>query len=71
VSDFKKGDTVRFKSGGPLMTVIDTGNYGPTGPEDGVYCQWFEGTRPLKEVFESAALTISDDSVRVTRLERG
>ena len=73
MSSFQKGDTVRLKSGGPLMTVIHLGDYSTmgTGPKDGVKCQWFEGTRPLEKVFDSAALEISDDRPRVGRVTRG
>lgn len=39
--EFETGDTVRLKSGGPLMTVEQTGeHYSVTGPA--VWCVWFE-----------------------------
>jgi uncharacterized protein YodC (DUF2158 family) len=62
MADFKKGDTVRLKSGGPLMTVADLGDYGPTGPTEGVTCVWFDGKHRETEVFDSAVLKLSDSS---------
>jgi uncharacterized protein YodC (DUF2158 family) len=39
--NFKKGDTVRLKSGGPLMTVVETkGNQ--------LLCQWFDKNEALQ-----------------------
>ena len=41
-NEFKAGDTVRLKSGGPLMTVESVGDhYGTTK----VWCSWFQGTK--------------------------
>ncbi len=71
MAEFKKGDTVRLKSGGPLMTVSKLGDYGPTGPEDGVACVWFDGTRREEAVFESAALEASDRNRMERKLVRG
>ena len=70
MADFKKGDTVRLKSGGPLMTVLDLGNYGPAGPNDGVKCVWFDGPRREEDVFDSAVLKSSDNSIGSRRIER-
>ena len=36
MSDFKKGDTVKLKSGGPLMTVAN-----PQSTNGTVYVVWF------------------------------
>jgi uncharacterized protein YodC (DUF2158 family) len=69
MAEFKKGDTVRLNSGGPLMTITNLGDYGPTGPEDGVKCVWFDGSRREEEVFDRAVLKISDNSAQ-RRVER-
>lgn len=44
MSEIKVGDTVRLKSGGPLMTVEEIGDYSVDG--DGpmkASCTWFDG----------------------------
>ena len=66
MADFNKGDTVRLKSGGPLMTVSDLGSYGAT--EDGVKCVWFDGTHREEAVFDSAVLEKSDNRIKVGRI---
>jgi uncharacterized protein YodC (DUF2158 family) len=53
-SEFKKGDVVRLKSGGPRMTVQDLGSF--TGIEDGVVCVWFENNKQQSAVFDRAGL---------------
>lgn len=57
MSDFKKGDVVKLKSGGPSMTISDLGDYGPLGPADGAKCEWFEKTKRHEHVFDTAVLT--------------
>jgi uncharacterized protein YodC (DUF2158 family) len=68
MADLKKGDTVRLKSGGPLMTVQNLGNYGPTGPAEGAYCVWFDGKKKFESVFDAAVLEISDDKPKQGRV---
>jgi len=70
MAEFKKGDTVRLKSGGPLMTVQDVDDYGPLGPKDGVKCVWFEGKHREDSVFDSAVLEIGDNKIGVHSLSR-
>ena len=41
LKDFKPGDLVQVKSGGPVMTVEKTGTSATFG-EDFVSCVWFE-----------------------------
>jgi uncharacterized protein YodC (DUF2158 family) len=51
---FKAGDTVRFKSGGPLM-VVDSVN----GEE--IYCEWFDDkNNPQGRTFKPHVL-VKDD----------
>ena len=52
MSDIKKGDRVILKSGGPIMTVQDLGDYTMEGFEDGANCVWFDGNQPLERVFD-------------------
>jgi uncharacterized protein YodC (DUF2158 family) len=55
MSKFQKGDIVKLKSGGPIMTVQNIGNY--TTIEDGVLCVWFSEKKELKEeVFDASVL---------------
>jgi uncharacterized protein YodC (DUF2158 family) len=71
--DFKPGDVVRLKSGGPRMTVEQVGKtqFG----DDGVWCVWFEtsGSRQVakRETFPPVALedaaAAAIGSMRVTR----
>jgi uncharacterized protein YodC (DUF2158 family) len=40
--DFQDGDTVRLKSGGPLMTIESLGVEHQGGTTQGAWCVWFE-----------------------------
>ena len=56
--DFLIGDVVQLKSGGPAMTVESVGDYSgvSAGPEDGVYCVWFQNGKKSASVFDAAML---------------
>ncbi len=41
LEEFKVGDLVQLKSGGPIMTVRDTDALSGTG----ISCQWFAGAK--------------------------
>jgi len=57
MSEIKKGDVVQLKSGGPIMTVENIGDYsGGAGPENGAYCQWFDGKKPMSKLFDVEVL---------------
>ena len=61
MAEFKKGDVVQVKSGGPKMTVSSVGSHASMGgPEDGVVCVWFETTKGVQksqeQVFDAAVL---------------
>ncbi|MBT1516240.1 DUF2158 domain-containing protein [Bradyrhizobium sp. SRL28] len=59
LSEFKPGDLVQVKSGGPVMTVEQVGTSATFG-EDFVSCVWFEkvGNKQVaqKETFAPAVL---------------
>lgn len=59
MANFQRGDVVVLKSGGPKMTVEDTGDYSQgmgIGPKDGVSCIWFDKTKRMNGVFDAATL---------------
>ncbi len=59
MSGFAKGDVVQLKSGGPLMTVSDVGDYSKnmvSGPKEAVKCIWFDKEKPTSQVFDAAVL---------------
>jgi uncharacterized protein YodC (DUF2158 family) len=57
MADIKKGDEVQLKSGGPIMTVSDLGDWAPTGPENGAMCVWFDDKKnACEKVFDIAVL---------------
>lgn len=54
---FKIGDVVILRSGGPLMTVHDTGDYSQSGgPKEGILCVWFNDKQKVQDVFHQDAL---------------
>jgi uncharacterized protein YodC (DUF2158 family) len=69
--EFKKGDTVQMKSGGPIMTVT---NIGDRLGELAVWCMWFEKTKKMEDTFPPEALekvTKPTGDVYVGRTTRG
>jgi uncharacterized protein YodC (DUF2158 family) len=57
MSEIKKGDRVILKSGGPVMTVQNIGDYSESaGIKDGALCAWFDEKTPKEKVFDLAAL---------------
>lgn len=55
--EIKAGDVVQLKSGGPPMTVASVGEQAWGGGQ-GVWCEWFDGKKPMKEVFAPAAVKV-------------
>jgi len=49
---FKAGDEVELKSGGPKMTVTKTGNLSLGGPFT-VWCEWHDGKKKVSETLHS------------------
>ncbi|WP_461483431.1 DUF2158 domain-containing protein [Porticoccus sp.] len=57
--NFKKGDTVMIKSGGPIMTIQDLGDYSLScGIENGAMCIWFIDQKPMEKVFDLDTLEL-------------
>jgi uncharacterized protein YodC (DUF2158 family) len=58
--EFKKGDVVKLKSGGPLMTIDDIGDYSPFGVNgtDQAKCIWFEKTKMIEGIFALETLEV-------------
>ena len=59
VTEFKEGDVVQLKSGGPKMTIQDISEH-----EDGnvLYCKWFIGKELGEGHFESVSLVKAEES---------
>ncbi|MGO9047643.1 MAG: DUF2158 domain-containing protein [Xanthobacteraceae bacterium] len=57
--EFKSGDLVRAKSGGPIVTVEQVGKTAML-EEDAVWCVWFDKVRnkqmARKEIFSAVVL---------------
>ncbi len=60
--EFKAGDTVRLKSGGPLMTVEGAVASGH------LRCQWFDEKKVLCHGSFAPAMLVADDGKMKTRV---
>lgn len=60
MTQFKIGDVVVLKSGGPPMTVHNLGDYSPMGPNPGLQCVWFDGAKKIEDVFHANAVEYCD-----------
>ena len=56
MSDIKKGDVVKLKSGGPVMTVQDIDDYSMKGTKEDALCLWFDGNDRKEKVFDLCTL---------------
>ena len=62
MSDFRRGDTVVLKSGGPTMTV--------SAVEGGkVICIRFDDEKSVEELFEPTALVLEEDAIPLAKEE--
>ena len=52
-TQFKEGDVVTLKSGGPEMTIDHIGVY---GSENKAKCVWFDGKKKMESLFEFHSL---------------
>jgi uncharacterized protein YodC (DUF2158 family) len=55
--DFKVGDVVQLKSGGPKMTIDTISNFGLGSTHDQAKCVWFDGTKRMEDLFELPTLS--------------
>ncbi len=55
MADWKKGDLVELKSGGPRMTVDDIQGNGR------LYCYWFDGTEQKNALFSPESVKPSPE----------
>lgn len=56
MATFEVGNVVQLKSGGPLMTIHNVGDYSPMGPNPGALCVWFEKSKREEAVFDPRTL---------------
>lgn len=55
--EFKPGDEVQLKVGGPPMVVMQVADFGPLHPNPGVKCEWLDDKKNRKEdVFAATSL---------------
>lgn len=60
-AQFKSGDVVRMKSGGPKMTVAWCDYEFEGASQQTAFCEWFEGAKPLGRKFAASTLKLCDD----------
>ena len=60
-TEFKSGDVVRLKSGGPNMTVTEIGE---KNGEARAFCEWFDGEERHQEAFVLAVIEPSTSDAR-------
>ena len=59
MNEIKAGDTVRLKSGGPLMTVSRL--FDSTEGMIKAHCDWFEGNKHMSGSFPINSLKLEQD----------
>jgi uncharacterized protein YodC (DUF2158 family) len=58
MSQINQGDVVQLKSGGPKMTVSEVKQWNGSIR---VWCDWFEGTKPMRDSFLQTSLELAED----------
>ena len=58
VIEFRDGDVVQLKSGGPLMTIQSV-HRGPDGLT--AFCEWFDGKKQMGASFRTSSLLKDPD----------
>jgi uncharacterized protein YodC (DUF2158 family) len=66
---FEKGDVVQLKSGGPKMTVSNTGK--DMYDQEKVWCVWFEKTKKFEDTFEPEILEKATSGPMFGTVSRG
>jgi len=61
MADFKVGDIVQLRSGGPKMTVVEEVNHLMMGVRPSALCNWFAGSKNEQKAFPPAALILLDE----------
>jgi uncharacterized protein YodC (DUF2158 family) len=51
-TQFKAGEVVMLKSGGPEMTIEDIAVYGMGSSHKSAKCVWFDGKKRMEALFE-------------------
>lgn len=59
-NDFKVGDVVILKSGGPRMTIEGIDKYGLSTVKKAL-CTWFDGNKKVSEIFTMEAIELYDE----------
>jgi len=59
--DFKAGDVVVLKSGGPKMTIEKIGPKNSNNEEIVAHCVWFENNQPKEDRFNPATLMLNSE----------
>jgi uncharacterized protein YodC (DUF2158 family) len=59
--NFKSGNVVQLKTGGPAMNLVTIGTYQTLGGARGAQCVWFEKEKKQSSVFALANLKKLED----------
>jgi uncharacterized protein YodC (DUF2158 family) len=68
--EFKAGDVVQLKSGGPKMTIDTIAKFGMGSTHDQAKCVWFEGTKRMEALFELPTLSNASTGIAFGPMSR-